>query len=223
MNPRILLPLLVAPLLAGEHTVETQPFRIERSFTASAMPEQAHVLRLEPETWGDFTIEVLAEHGSPIKQGEVVLRPDKPFNPLLDIRGESTIRPYEVRVYIYGPVSNPTIQPTSNPPLPETEVMTLLATGTTTAGFEDPEAATARALQLLIEEARRGRISQVRGLRTVLSVLDRVSFQVGEQDPYSSDKYNSATINLTDNWLLRAGLNDEGETRATVTYLFRFR
>mgnify|MGYP000002908726 CR=1 FL=1 len=73
MNPRILLPLLVAPLLAGEHTVETQPFRIERSFTASAMPEQAHVLRLEPETWGDFTIEVLAEHGSPIKQGEVVV------------------------------------------------------------------------------------------------------------------------------------------------------
>jgi phosphate transport system protein len=37
---------------------------------------------------------------------------------------------------------------TSSPPLPENEIMTLLATGTTTSGLEDPQAASSRALQL---------------------------------------------------------------------------
>jgi hypothetical protein len=158
-----------------------------------------------------------------IQKGTVKFRPDNPFDPVLNIRGESTIRPYEVKVYIYGPVSNPKILPTSNPPLPETEIMTLVATGTTTSGFEDPEAATARAAQLLIEEIRNGRVKYVRGLGPLLKIIEKVDFQVGEKDPYSSTKYNSATINLDDNWLVRAGISDEGNTRTTLIYLFRFR
>ncbi|BCX50123.1 translocation/assembly module TamB [Haloferula helveola] len=157
-----------------------------------------------------------------IDAGKITLRPDHPFDPVLDIRGTSRIRPYDVTIYIYGPVSDPNIQPTSSPPLAETEVMTLIATGTTTRGFEDPSAATARATQLLIEEARRGRIGAVKVLRPVFKVLDKVDFQVGEVDPYTSKKYNSATFNLDDNWLLTAGISDEGNTRTKVTYLLRF-
>ncbi len=158
-----------------------------------------------------------------IEKGTVEFRPDAPFDPVLNIRGESTIRPYEVKIYIYGPVSNPKVLPTSNPPLPETEIMTLVATGTTTSGFTDPEAATARAAQLLIEEIRNGRVKYVKSLGPLLKVIEKVDFQVGEKDPYTSTKYNSATINLDDNWLIRAGISDEGNTRTTLIYLFRFR
>jgi autotransporter translocation and assembly factor TamB len=158
-----------------------------------------------------------------IKEGTVEFRPDNPFDPVLNIHGESTIRPYEVKVYIYGPVSNPKVLPTSNPPLPESEIMTLVATGTTTSGFTDPEAATARAAQLLIEEIRNGRVKYVKSLGPLLKVIEKVEFQVGEKDPYSSTKYNSATINLDDQWLVRAGISDEGNTRTTLIYLFRFR
>lgn len=158
-----------------------------------------------------------------IEKGVVEFRPDAPFDPVLNISGESTIRPYEVKVYIYGPVSDPKVLPTSNPPLPETEIMTLVATGTTTSGFTDPEAATARAAQLLIEEIRNGRVKYVNSLGPLLKVIEKVDFQVGEKDPYTSTKYNSATINLDDNWLLRAGISDEGNTRTTLVYLFRFR
>ncbi len=158
-----------------------------------------------------------------IKSGAVKLRPDHPFDPVLDFRGTSRIRPYDVTIYVYGPVSNPKIQPTSSPPLPETEIMTLIATGTTTEGLADPNAATARATQLLIEEARRGRIGAVRALQPVFRVLDKLEFQVGEADPYTSKKFNSVSFDLDENWVLTAGISEEGNTRTKVTYLFRFR
>ncbi|MEP4079243.1 translocation/assembly module TamB domain-containing protein [Haloferula sp.] len=158
-----------------------------------------------------------------IQKGTVKFRPDAPFDPVLNIRGESTIRPYELKVYIYGPVSNPKVLPTSSPPLPETEIMTLIATGTTTSGFEDADAATARGAQLLIEEIRNGRVKYLQSLGPILKVIEKVDFQVGEKDPYTSTKYNSATLNLSDNWLVNAGISDEGDTRTTLIYLIRFR
>ncbi len=158
-----------------------------------------------------------------INEGKVKFRPGQPFDPLLDIRGESTIRPYEIRVYILGPVSNPQILPTSSPPLPDTEIMTLIATGATTAGVEDSQAATSRAIQLFVNEVRRGRVRYTKWMRPALSLLDRVDFQVGAENPYSGEKFNSATIELDDNWLIEAGINDEGNTRTTLNYLFRFR
>lgn len=158
-----------------------------------------------------------------IPTGRITLRPDAPFDPALEIRGGSKIRPYEVDLYIYGSLSDPRIQTTSNPPLPESEVLTLLATGATSEGVEDTSAASARAAQLLIEEIRRGRIEIVSGLRPLFSVLDKVEFQVGERDPYSNKKFNSASFELSDEWLLTAGFSEEGRTRAKVTYLIRFR
>ena len=158
-----------------------------------------------------------------VPMGEVKFNPDRPFNPTLDIKGESTVRPYDIELRVYGGLANPKILASSNPPLPESDIMTLIATGTTTEGLADPTAATARAAQLVIEELRRGRIGAMKSLRPIFKVLDKVDFQVGEQAAYSSTTFNSVTFNLDENWLLTAGVSDEGYTRAKVTYLFRFR
>lgn len=158
-----------------------------------------------------------------VDEGTVDFRPEAPFDPTLNIRGRSTIRPYEVNLYVYGPVSDPKVLTTSSPPLPESEIMTLLATGTTTRGIADPQAAMTRGAQLLIEEFRRGRIRYARRLQPVLKLLDRVDFQIGEENRYSGQKMNSATINLSDNWLISAGVGDEGNSRVTLMYLIRFR
>lgn len=158
-----------------------------------------------------------------IATGEVVFRPDAPFDPALNIRGRSNVRPYEVNLFIYGSVSDPKVLTTSNPPLPETEIMTLLATGTTTKGIEDPQAALSRAAQLLVEEMRRGRVRYAKRLQPVLKLLDKVDFQIGQQNPYSGQKFNSANINLDDNWILSAGVGEAGNSRGTLMYLIRFR
>lgn len=157
-----------------------------------------------------------------IRRGTVSFAPESGFDPILEIRGTAEPRPYQITVYAYGRASNPQLVLTSNPPLPENEIMTLLATGTTTSGLEDPSAASSRALQLLAEEMRRGRFRYGKQLRPVLALLDRVDFSLAEADPYSSDSFSTATISLTDRFFISAGLGDEGHSRSMVIWRLTF-
>lgn len=70
---RHLLPFLVTPLWAGELTVKPSPFRIEHQFDATILPNKHLSLTLEPESWKSFTIETLADHGSAVKKGDVLV------------------------------------------------------------------------------------------------------------------------------------------------------
>ncbi|WP_411825987.1 translocation/assembly module TamB domain-containing protein [Luteolibacter sp. AS25] len=158
-----------------------------------------------------------------IDEGFVTFTPATGFDPILEIRGTSEPRPYRVQVYVYGRASDPQLVLTSEPPLPENEIMTLIATGTTTSGLEDSQAASSRAMQLLIEELRRGRFLFGKQLRPLLGLLDNVDFSLSETDPYDSDSYNSATLKLSDKWYISAGLGEEGEQRVLGIWRLRFR
>lgn len=158
-----------------------------------------------------------------VADGTVRFTPETGFDPILEIRGQAEPRPYRVDVYVHGRLSSPQLVLTSNPPLPENEIMTLLATGTTTAGLENTQAASSRALQLLLEELRRGRLPFARQLRPVFKVLDRVDFNLAEADPYDSDQFTTATIALSDKWYISAGMGSEGDTRLLGIWRLSFR
>lgn len=157
-----------------------------------------------------------------VKRGALRFTPETGFDPVLDLRATSNPRPYSVNGYVYGRASDPQLVLTSSPPLPENEIMTLLATGTTTSGLENPQNASSRALQLLAEETRRGRNFIGRQLRPLLSPLDRVDFTLAEDDPYSSDAFSTATLELTDRWFLSAGMSDDGNTRVLAIWRLVF-
>lgn len=158
-----------------------------------------------------------------VREGYLNFTPENGFDPTLEIRGRAEPRPYRVQVYAHGRMSDPQLVLTSEPPLPENEIMTLLATGTTSAGLEDSQAASSRAMQLLIEELRRGRFLFGKQLRPVLSLLDNVDFSLAETDPYDSDSYSSATLKLSENWFITAGLGSQGDQRIMAVWRFRFR
>ena len=158
-----------------------------------------------------------------VPRGIVRFTPETGFDPILEIRGVSEPRPYRVDVYVHGRASDPQLVLTSNPPLPEHEIMTLLATGTTSAGLENTQAASSRALQLLFEEMRRGRLPFARQLRPVMKVLDRVDFNLAESDPYDGDSFSTATIALTDRWFISAGMGESGDTRFLGIWRLSFR
>lgn len=158
-----------------------------------------------------------------VRNGTVSFKPASGFDPILEIRGTAEPRPYVVTIYAYGRASNPQLVLTSNPPLPENEIMTLLATGTTTTGLENPQAASSRAMQLLAEELRRGRFRFGKQLRPLLALLDRVDFSLAEADPYSSDSFSTATISLTDHWFISAGMGATGDSRVLVIWRLSFR
>ncbi|HSP42319.1 MAG TPA: translocation/assembly module TamB domain-containing protein [Luteolibacter sp.] len=157
-----------------------------------------------------------------VNRGALRFTPETGFDPILDIRATSNPRPYSVNGYVYGRASDPQLVLTSSPPLPENEIMTLLATGTTTSGLENPQNASSRALQLLAEETRRGRNFIGRELRPLLAPLDRVDFTLAEDDPYSSDSFSTATLSLTDRWFLSAGMSDDGDTRVLAIWRLVF-
>jgi hypothetical protein len=158
-----------------------------------------------------------------VKSGVVRFTPATGLDPILEIRGSAAPRPYRIDVYVYGKVSDPQLVLTSNPPLPDNEIMTLLATGTTSAGLENTQAASSRAIQLFAEEVRRGRVPYARQLRPLLGVLDRVDFSLAESNPYSSDSLSTATINLSERWLVSAGMGTEGNTRVMAIWRISFR
>ena len=158
-----------------------------------------------------------------IQEGFLRFTPQTGFDPILEIRGTAEPRPYRVSVFAYGRASDPQLVLTSQPPLPENEIMTLLATGTTSSGLEDSQAATSRAMQLLIEELRRGRFLFGKQLRPVLGLLDNVDFSLSEADPYDSSVYNSATLKLNDKWYISAGIGAEGDQRVLAIWRLRFK
>jgi len=158
-----------------------------------------------------------------IQEGYLIFTPQTGFDPILDIRGTAEPRPYRVNAYVSGRASDPQLILTSQPPLPENEIMTLLATGTTSAGLQDSQAAASRATQLLIEELRRGRFLFGKQLRPLLGLLDDVDFSIAEADPYDSATYNSATLKLSEKWYVSAGLGAEGDQRVLAIWRLRFR
>jgi hypothetical protein len=68
---------LSLPLLAGEVTLESQPFRIEHRFDATVLPVEPPALELAPESWTSFVIDKLADHGTPVKKGDVIVAFDR--------------------------------------------------------------------------------------------------------------------------------------------------
>ena len=158
-----------------------------------------------------------------VPRGTLRFSPASGFDPILEIRGTAEPRPYQVTIYAYGSAFKPQLVLTSNPPLPENEIMTLLATGTTTSGLENPATASSRALQLLAEELRRGRFRYGKQLRPLLALADKVDFSLAESDPYSNDTFSTATIALTDRWFISAGIGAQGDSRTLLVWRVRFR
>ena len=116
----------------------------------------------------------------------------------------------------------------SDPPLPETELLSLLATGATTADLEDPSLARMRLFQLLVEETRRKANSNsaspmLKMFRKPLNAVDQLNLRMAENDPFSGRKFNSATMELSNKWSGVMQIDNEGNTRGLLRYSLRFK
>ena len=78
LTPFHIIPALIAAAShAGEVTVELKPFLLERSFPAAVIPSgDCWVLKIDPKIWKDFSIVQIAEHGSKVTKGDVLVRFD---------------------------------------------------------------------------------------------------------------------------------------------------
>ncbi|CAN5668102.1 hypothetical protein BH09VER1_BH09VER1_01310 [soil metagenome] len=183
---------------------------------------------LNPWMDGNVTIENLTASlpfsRLQIASGQIFFEKDQPFSPQLEIRGTSDIRDYRVQVYIYGPASDPTAIFSSNPPLPQAEVVSLLATGMTTRELAgDPNALAGRAAMLLLQKLYRTVFKKSGNVENDSSFLSKVQLDLGATDPKTGKQSAGVRVPLSDRFTLIGGVDVGGNFRGQLRYIMRFK
>jgi len=162
-----------------------------------------------------------------LTDGELMFRPEAPTDPILRMQGVSTVGGHRVRLFFFGPVSSPNLVLTSTPPLPEEEIMNLLATGATSSDLEGGQLAALKAAALLIDDyvpvLGMGESNQSGPLAWLRRSISHVDFQLGETDRLSGHQRSGARMRLGDRLQLDATVDNSGNERATIMYFFRIR
>ena len=141
----------------------------------------------------------------------------------MDLHGTSVIRDYTIHVYIYGTTLEPQAVFTSEPPLPQEEVISLLATGTTReelAGNNNVLAS--RAGMLLVQQLYRKVFKTGQGTQSS-SVFDRLDVDAGQTDPRTGQQQATARFKLNNHFVLVGDVEVGGSFRGMVKYVIRFR
>ena len=157
-----------------------------------------------------------------IAYGFLYFDPSDSLNPRMDLHGTSVIRDYTIHVYIYGTSLAPEAVFSSEPPLPQEEVISLLATGTTREELTgNNNVLASRAATLLVQQLYR-KIFKKGGGSQSSSVFDRLDLDVGQTDPRTGQREATARFKLNDQFVLMGDLDVAGGFKGMVKYLIRF-
>jgi autotransporter translocation and assembly factor TamB len=157
-----------------------------------------------------------------ISHGFLYFNPDDPLNPKLDLHGTSVIRDYTVHVFIYGTALAPEAVFNSEPPLPQEEIISLLATGTTREELTGNNNVLAgRAAMLLVQQLYRKVFKKGQGAQST-SVFDRLDLDVGTVDPRTGQQQAIARFRINDQFVVIGDLGVGGDYRGMLKYLIRF-
>ena len=157
-----------------------------------------------------------------IASGFLYFDPGDPLNPKIDIHGKSVIRDYTINVYIYGTTLSPEAIFTSEPPLPQEEIISLLATGATREELTGNNNVLAgRAATLLLQQLYRKIFKKGEGTQSS-SVFDRLDLDIGTVDPRTGQQQATARFKINDQFVVLGDLGVGGDYRGMVKYLIRF-
>ncbi len=160
-----------------------------------------------------------------IADGNISFTPDQPLNPVLNLTGTSTIENYLVTLYISGRADNPSVLFTSEPPLPQEQIVALLATGSTTQDLAgNSQALAGKAALLVLEDAYR-RVFKKKASSdsgSGESFADRVSLDLGNVDPQTGKQQAGARFKISDTVQFLLDFGVEGDLQGRVKYLLRF-
>jgi len=212
-------------------TIKTSdPFLVQSNLANGRIVIDLHVGGTGLRPWMDGTVRIerlvasLPFSRLDIDSGIIFFSQAEPFEPQLNIRGQSNIGEYNVNVYIYGTAANPQAVFSSDPPLTQADIVSLLATGMTAGQLtKDPNALAGRALLLLVQKAYHSIFRRNRPPSENEGFLSRLQFDIGTVDPKTGHQAIVARLPLTDNLILAGGMDVGGNFRGQVKYIIRFR
>ena len=128
-----------------------------------------------------------------------------------------------MRVYVYGDSLSPQAIFTSEPPLPQEEIISLLATGTTRQELTGSGNVLAgRAAMLVVQQLYR-KIFKKGEPTDSNTVFNKLDLDLGTVDPRTGQQQATVRFKITDQLVLTGDVGVRGDFRGKLKYLIRFR
>jgi translocation-and-assembly-module (TAM) inner membrane subunit TamB-like protein len=157
-----------------------------------------------------------------VSRGFLTFTPDDSMNPRIDLEGTSVIRDYTVRVYVYGTLLAPDAIFTSEPPLPQEEIISLIATGATRQELSTGNVLAGRAAMLLVEQLYRKIVKKGEPTQSN-TAFNRLDLDLGTVDPRTGQQQATVRFKINDQLVLAGDVGVHGDFRGKLKYLIRFR
>jgi autotransporter translocation and assembly factor TamB len=157
-----------------------------------------------------------------VSRGSLTFTPSDSMNPKIDLQGSSVIRDYTVRVYVYGTLLSPEAIFTSEPPLPQEEIISLIATGATRQELSSGNVLAGRAAMLLVQQLYRKIIKKGEPTQTN-TVFNRLDLDLGTVDPRTGQQQATVRFKIDNHLVLTGDVGVRGDFRGKLKYLIRFR
>ena len=159
-----------------------------------------------------------------IRLGFLYFDPDDPLNPRIELQGESLIQDYTVRVFVYGTAKAPQAIFSSEPPLPQEDIVSLLATGVTRENLSGSNVLASRAILLLGKELYRKIFKKGSDESPKTdSIFNRLSVDYSGADPRTGEQKATAKYKASEHVILIGEIGLAGDFRGLVKYVIRFR
>jgi autotransporter translocation and assembly factor TamB len=158
-----------------------------------------------------------------VEYGFLYFNPADSFNPRIELHGTSLLRDYTIHVFVFGTALAPQALFNSEPPLPQEEIISLLATGVTREELVGSgNVLVGRAGLLVLKQLYRKVFKKDAPLRFD-SVFNRLDVEFGAVDPRTGQQSATARFRVNDNFVLLGEVAVGGDFRGLVKYLIRFR
>jgi autotransporter translocation and assembly factor TamB len=157
-----------------------------------------------------------------VTRGLLTFTPDDPMNPRIDLQGTSVIRDYTVRVYVYGTLLSPEAIFTSEPPLAQEEIISLIATGATRRELSTGNVLAGRAAMLLVQQLYRKIVKKGEPTESN-TVFNRLDLDLGTVDPRTGQQQATVRFKIDNHLVLTGDVGVHGDFRGKLKYLIRFR
>ena len=157
-----------------------------------------------------------------VSRGSLTFTPEDSMNPRVDLQGTSVIRDYTVRVYVYGTLLSPEAIFTSEPPLAQEEIISLIATGATRQELSTGNVLAGRAAMLLVQQLYRKIVKKGEPTDSN-TVFNRLDLDLGTVDPRTGQQQATVRFKVSDNIVLTGDVGIHGDFRGKVKYLIHFR
>ena len=157
-----------------------------------------------------------------VSRGSLTFDPSDSMNPRIDLEGTSVIRDYTVRVYVYGTLLSPEAIFTSEPPLAQEEIISLISTGATRQELSSSNVLAGRAAMLLVQQLYRKIVKKGEPTESN-TAFNRLDLDLGTVDPRTGQQQATVRFKIDDHLVLTGDVGLRGDFRGKLKYLIRFR